>query len=78
LRRRVGTFSVPAMLLVRLWSLALSAAVLAYPLKLWIGGHPVVAGIVVLPCYGLLYLGGARYFRIPEVDAILGRLRRRK
>jgi putative peptidoglycan lipid II flippase len=78
LRRRVGTFSVPGMLLVKLWSVAAFSAALAYPLKLWISGHPVISGVVVLPCYGLLYLGGARYFRIPEADTILGRLRRRK
>jgi putative peptidoglycan lipid II flippase len=78
LRRRVGTFSVPGMLLVKLWSVAAFSAVLAYPLKLWMSGHPVVCGAVVLPCYGLLYLGGARYLRIPEADTILSRLRRRR
>ena len=78
LRCRVGSFSVPGILLFKLWSIAIFSAALAYPLKLWISGHPVVAGVVVLPCYGLLYLGGARCLRIPEVDALLGRLRRRK
>ena len=75
---RVGSFSVPRMLLFRLWSIAVCSAALAYPLKLLITGHPIIAGMVVLPCYGFLYLGGARYLRIPEADAFLGRLRRRK
>jgi putative peptidoglycan lipid II flippase len=78
LRSRVGSFSVPPMLLFRLWSIAVCSATVAYPLKLLITGHPVVAGVVVLPCYGLLYLAGARFTRIPEADALLGRLRRRK
>jgi putative peptidoglycan lipid II flippase len=78
LRSRVGSFSVPGALLFRLWSIAACSAVLTYPLKLLITGHPIVAGMVVLPCYGLLYLGGARYLRIPEADAFIGRLRRRK
>jgi putative peptidoglycan lipid II flippase len=78
LRRRVGTFSVPGMLLVKLWSVAAFSAALAYPLKLWMSGHPVICGAVVLPCYGLLYLGAARYLRIPEADTILSRLRRRR
>jgi len=78
LRKRVGSFSVPGMLLFRLWSIAICSAALAYPLKLWMAGHPVFAGFVVLPGYGLLYLGGARYWRIPEANALLGRLRRRK
>jgi putative peptidoglycan lipid II flippase len=78
LRKRVGSFSVPGTLLFTLWSIAICSAALAYPLKLWLAGHPVLAGFVVLPSYGLLYLGGARYWRIPEADALLGRLRRRK
>lgn len=78
LRRRIGSFSVPGTLLFKLWSVALISAALAYPMKLLVTGHPMVAGIVVLPCYGLLYLGGTRYLRIPEVEALLGRLRRRK
>src|ERR1700722_4073630 len=78
LRSRVGSFSVPGALLIRLWSIAILSAALAYPLKLWITGHPVIAGMVVLPGYGLLYLGGAWYLRIPEADALIGRLRRRK
>src|ERR1700722_13764886 len=78
LRRRVGSFSVPGALLIRLWSIAILSAALAYPLKLLVTGHPVVAGLVVLPGYGLLYLGGAWYLRIPEADALIGRLRRRK
>jgi putative peptidoglycan lipid II flippase len=78
LRTRVGSFSVPGMLLFRLWGIALSSATLIYPLKLLITGHPVAAGLVVLPCYGLLYLGGAWYLRIPEADVLIGRLRRRK
>src|ERR1700760_990945 len=36
LRSRVGSFSVPAMLLFRLWSIAVCSAALAYPLKLLI------------------------------------------
>jgi putative peptidoglycan lipid II flippase len=78
LRSRVGSFSVPGILLFRLWSIAVFSAALAYPLKFLITGHPVVAGFVVLPCYGLLYLGGARFMRIPEAVAVFGRLRRRK
>jgi putative peptidoglycan lipid II flippase len=78
LRRRIGPFSIPGTLLFHLWSIALISAALAYPLKFLVAGHPLVAGIVVLPCYGLLYLAGTRYLRIPEVEALLGRLRRRK
>ncbi|MBV9643150.1 MAG: murein biosynthesis integral membrane protein MurJ [Verrucomicrobia bacterium] len=78
LRSRIGSFSIPGMLLFRLWSIALLSAALTYPLKLLTTGHPVVAGMVVLPCYGMLYLGVAQYLRIPEAGSLLGRLRRHK
>ncbi len=78
LRSRVGIFSVPAVLLLKLWGIALFSAAVAYPVKLLITGHPVIAGIVVLPLYGLFYLTGTRILRIPESEALLGRLRRRK
>jgi putative peptidoglycan lipid II flippase len=78
LRSRVGAFSVPGRLLLKLWSVAVVSAALAYPLKLLISGHPVVTGMVVLPCYGLFYLVGAWYLRIPEVETLIGRMRRRK
>jgi putative peptidoglycan lipid II flippase len=77
LRSRVGSFSVPVAFLFRLWSIATVSAALAYPLKFLVAGRPVVAGIVILPFYGLLYLGGARYLRIPEANALIGRMYRR-
>ncbi|MBV8378320.1 MAG: murein biosynthesis integral membrane protein MurJ [Verrucomicrobia bacterium] len=76
LRNRVGSFSIPGLLLFKLWSIAVLAAALTYPLKFLMIGHPVVAGVVILPCYGILYLYAARYLQIPEADALLGRLRR--
>jgi putative peptidoglycan lipid II flippase len=78
LKSRVGSFSVPVVLLARLWSIAFFSAALAFPLKLLITGHPIIAGLLILPSYGLLYLSGTRYWRIPEADALLGRLRRRR
>jgi putative peptidoglycan lipid II flippase len=78
LRLRVGPFSPPGMLLVRLWSAAAISAALAYPLKPWLSGHPLVAGIVILPFYGALYLGATLSWRIPEANVMIARLRRWK
>ncbi|HZC59193.1 MAG TPA: murein biosynthesis integral membrane protein MurJ [Chthoniobacterales bacterium] len=78
LRKRVGQFSVPGILLCKLWGTALVSAAITYPLKLWTTGHPAIAGIVVLPCYGILYIVAARCLRIPEADALLGRFLRRR
>jgi len=78
LRRRTGAFSVPGMLLRRLWSAAALSAAIAYPLKPWLNGHPLVAGIVILPLYGSLYLGATLLLRIQEANSIVARLRRWK
>jgi putative peptidoglycan lipid II flippase len=74
LRRRVGPFSIPAMLIVSLWGSAASSAALAYPLKLWLSGHPLIAGIVILPFYGSLYVGATLLLRIKEANVIVARL----
>jgi putative peptidoglycan lipid II flippase len=78
LRERVGQFSVPGILLCQLWGAALLSGAVTYPLKLWTTGHPAIAGIVVLPCYGILYLIVAQCLRIPEASALLGRFLRRR
>jgi putative peptidoglycan lipid II flippase len=78
LRRRVGGFSVPGMFLLRLWGAAAFSAALAYPLKPWLNGHPLVAGIVILPLYGFLYLGVTLLLRIPEANSMIARLTRRR
>src|SRR5205823_1253005 len=55
LRRSIGSFSVPLEVLLQLWISAAAAAALAYPLKSWLGSHPLADGMAVLPSYGLLY-----------------------
>ena len=78
LRSRVGDFSVPGVLLLRFWGAAAFSAALAYPLKPWLNGNPLVAGLVILPFYGLLYLGSTLLLRTEEAFAVVARLRRRK
>jgi putative peptidoglycan lipid II flippase len=78
LRRRIGSFSAPIEVLLQLWSSAAAAAALAYPLKSWLSGHPLVAGMVILPFYGLLYLGATLLWQIPEAQALFSRLQRRR
>ena len=76
LRSRTGAFSVPGALLQRLWGAAALSAALAYPLKPWLNGQPLVSGIVILPFYGLLYLGATLLLRVQEAKAIIARFRR--
>jgi putative peptidoglycan lipid II flippase len=81
LRKRVDRFSLPPRLALRLWSSALLAVAIIFPLKHFFDGHPFIAGIILLPWYGALYLCGTLAFRVPEAWAIfekvLAKVRRR-
>jgi putative peptidoglycan lipid II flippase len=77
LRKRIGSFSVPIEVLLQLWSSAASAAALSYPVKSWLTGRPLAAGMTVLPFYGLLYLGATLLWQIPEAQALFSRLQER-
>jgi len=70
LRKRVERFSLPPRLALRLWSSALLAVAIIFPLKHFFDGHPIIAGIILLPWYGALYLCGTLAFRVPEAWAI--------
>lgn len=77
LRQRVGAVGVPASLLVRLWGAALTAAALAYGLKLVLPDlHRIVVGALVLGLYGVAYFGLTRAFAVPESEAVFARFRR--
>jgi putative peptidoglycan lipid II flippase len=77
LQRRIGRFPVPADFWLQLWSSAAAAAAVAYPLKAWLTGRPVMAGLVILPCYGLLYFLATLAWRIPEAKGLIARFVRK-
>jgi putative peptidoglycan lipid II flippase len=70
LRKRVEPFSLPPGLALRLWSSALLAVAIIFPLKHFFDGHPLIAGIILLPWYGALYLCATLALRVPEAWAI--------
>jgi putative peptidoglycan lipid II flippase len=76
LRKCIGSFSVPIEVLLQLWSSAASAAALSYPVKSWLIGRPLAAGMAVLPFYGLLYIGATLLWRIPEAQALFSRFQK--
>jgi putative peptidoglycan lipid II flippase len=82
LKKRVDRFSLPPGFATRLWSSALLAAAIIFPLKHFFTGHPLIAGIILLPWYGGLYLCGTLAFRVPEAwamfEKVLARVRRRR
>jgi putative peptidoglycan lipid II flippase len=76
LRKCIGSFSVPIEVLLQLWSSAASAAALSYPVKSWLIGSPLAAGMAVLPFYGLLYIGATLLWRIPEAQTLFSRFQK--
>jgi putative peptidoglycan lipid II flippase len=81
LAKRVDPFHLPPGLALRLWASAVLAVAIIFPMKHFFTGHPIIAGVVLLPWYGALYLCGTLAFRVPEAWAIfekvLAKLRRR-
>ncbi|MEO5567421.1 MAG: murein biosynthesis integral membrane protein MurJ [Gemmatimonadaceae bacterium] len=86
LRVKLGNVSMPRPYALKLWGLAVGAAVTGRLAQLgtdrWVHlEHPRIesAGVafVVLGTYGVVYLMGATLMRIPESDAITRRLLRR-
>jgi len=77
LNRRIGKTGLPASLVARLWTSAIAAAAAAWGIKLAIGRHnPIVAGIVILVPYGLVYFAAAYVLRVEECAQLFRRILR--
>jgi putative peptidoglycan lipid II flippase len=75
LNRRIGTSGVPAGLVARLWASALTAAAVAWTVKLGIGGqHPLSGGIAIVGAYGVTYFAAAWILRVEACGAVVRRL----
>ena len=75
LNRRIGTSGVPAGLVARLWASALTAAAVAWTVKLGIGGrHPLSGGVAIVGAYGVTYFAAAWLLRVEECGAVVRRL----
>ena len=81
LRRRVGAHGVAAPVLLRLWSIALSAAGAAWtvrlPLAAALGDRPMLVAPPTLAVFGLGYLAAGVFVGDPTARALLVTLRRR-
>ena len=78
LNSRIGHTGLPLNYIVKLWSAATAAAMVAWPVKLALPPmHPAIEGIVILGSYGLVFLVMAFLTRIPEAATVVARFRRR-
>jgi putative peptidoglycan lipid II flippase len=77
LNKRIGQTGLPLGYVVKLWLAALFGAAVGWGIKLAIGNHhpAIIAALVLLP-YGLTYFAIAAALRVPEVNALFGRVLR--
>lgn len=79
LQRRIGHVSIPAGFVAKLWAIAFGAAAVALIVKLaTLGSNRYFAAAAILGSYGTLYLIGTKLANVPELDAVLRRVRIRR
>jgi putative peptidoglycan lipid II flippase len=78
LNQRIGTIGISAELVLKLWPAALVSGAVAYFAKPFLfPAHPRIQAALVLPLFGVLYLGLTRLLGIEESKNVLaGSLRR--
>jgi putative peptidoglycan lipid II flippase len=79
LNRRIGDTGIPGRFVASLWGCAALATALGWLTRRATAGQGhVIAGVVVLGVYGLVYLGTTYALAIPEARGALARIRRRR
>jgi putative peptidoglycan lipid II flippase len=77
LNARIGSAGLPAEYVIKLWLASGSGAAMAWAIKVVLRtANPLVAAILILTPYGLVYFAVALALRIPEASRVLGRLTR--
>lgn len=75
LNSRIGHTGLEAPYVIRLWTAAIAAAALAWLVKVVLPNmHPALSAVFVLGAYGLVFMGVALFFRIPEAAALWRRV----
>jgi putative peptidoglycan lipid II flippase len=78
LSRYIGLVSVPAKLMLKLWSVALIAAGAAYGIKRAVGtNHPLPLAVVAFGIYGVIYWLGTSVAGVEEARQVGARLVRK-
>ena len=75
---RIGMTGLPASYVAKLWTAAAAGAAAAWAVKLTLPAlPPVVTALLIVGPYGVIYLATTFAFRVPEVSAVIARVRRR-
>jgi putative peptidoglycan lipid II flippase len=77
LNARIGRTGLAASLVAKLWASALAGAAVAWAIKLVLPPlHPIVAAMLILAPYGLVYFGVSFGLKVSEVSSLVGRFTR--
>jgi len=78
LTRKIGRTGLIPSYVVMLWLAALPAAGIAWEVKRHLPPlRPAYVALIVLPVYGIIYLGLSVALRVPESTLLIGRIRRK-
>ncbi len=79
LNARIGHTGLAAEYVIRLWTASASGAAVAWAIKVAVPvENPIIAAILILAPYGLVFLTVAFALGIPEASSAVGRLRQRR
>jgi putative peptidoglycan lipid II flippase len=79
LNARIGQTGLPASYVVALWASAIAGAAAAWAVKLtFFPPHPILAAILILGPYGIVFLSATIALGIPEARSALGAVLRRR
>jgi putative peptidoglycan lipid II flippase len=69
---RIGRTGLPAAYVASLWTAAAAGAAVAWGIKIALPAlHPVVAGVLILGAYGLVFFAVTLALRVPEARFVL-------
>jgi putative peptidoglycan lipid II flippase len=72
MNRRIGRTGLQRPYLAKLWGATIVAAAPAFALKSWAEGlSPLISGVLVLFCYGMIYWGSALKLGMPDALKIM-------
>jgi putative peptidoglycan lipid II flippase len=75
LNKRIGRTGLPLSYVAKLWLAAAVGAGAGWAIKLSIGvHHPAIIAVLVLLPFGLIYFAVTAVLKVPELNAVLGRV----
>ncbi len=77
MNERIGRTGLPASYVAKLWTSAIAGAAVAWGIKIALPAlHPIVAAVLILGPYGLVYFGASIALKVSEASYVASAFRR--